>query len=68
MIVSTVATVFYAHAVKMGEAILSRLLDLSASDSMTIGDAIREAKCAALSESLPMALCVTAFGDADWRL
>ena len=68
VIVSTVATVFYAHAVKMGEAILSRLLDLSASDSMTIGDAIREAKCAALSESLPMALCVTAFGDADWRL
>ncbi|MBK8168675.1 MAG: hypothetical protein IPK64_22230 [bacterium] len=68
VIVSTIATVFGTHAVQVGEAIIARLLEYNGSESMTIGDAIREAKCAALRQSLPMALCVVAFGDADWRL
>jgi hypothetical protein len=29
---------------------------------------MRDAKRAAVRDSLPMALCVVAFGDADWRL
>ena len=33
-----------------------------------LGEALREAKRQALRDSLPMALCVVAFGDADWRL
>jgi len=33
-----------------------------------LGEAMREAKRQALLESLPMALCIVAFGDADWRL
>lgn len=68
VIVSTIATVFGVHAVQVGDAIISRLLQAGGTESLTIGDAIREAKCAALRESLPMALCVMAFGDADWRL
>ena len=33
-----------------------------------LGEALREVKRQALLDSLPMALCVVAFGDADWRL
>ena len=33
-----------------------------------LGEALRDAKRQALLDSLPMALCVVAFGDADWRL
>jgi len=33
-----------------------------------LGEIIRDAKREAMRESVPMALCVVAFGDADWRL
>jgi hypothetical protein len=69
VVISTVATVFGAHAVRVGEEILSRLLDgKNEKKFATIGEAIRDAKRHALLDSVPMALCVVAFGDADWRL
>lgn len=69
VVVSTIATVFGAHAVRVGEAIVSGLLAPPAQDGpRLIGELIRDAKRAALLQSLPMALCVVAFGDADWQL
>ena len=70
VVVSTIATVFGSHAVQVGEAILSRLIQKATGDSeiVTIGDAIQAAKREALLDSIPMALCVVAFGDAEWRL
>lgn len=68
VVVSTIATVFGAHAVRVGEAIVSRLLTDDPSGAKTLGDVMRDAKRAALLASVPMALCVVAFGDADWRL
>lgn len=68
VVVSTIATVFGAHAARVGEAIVSGLLPTEASDRARLGEVIRDAKRAALLASVPMALCVVAFGDADWRL
>ncbi len=71
VVVSTIATVFGAHAVRVGEAIVSGLVTpakLDAPGATRIGEVIRDAKRAALLDSVPMALCVVAFGDADWRL
>ncbi|MFP5462715.1 MAG: hypothetical protein ACLGII_14295, partial [Gammaproteobacteria bacterium] len=82
VVVSTIATVFGPHAVRVGEAILEGLLAATAAAAAPpgvqlpgvqppvarIGEALRDARRAALLESLPMAMCVVAFGDADWRL
>ena len=68
VVVSTIATVFGAHAVRVGEAIVARLVQTTEPDKVRIGEAIRDAKRAAMLDSVPMALCVVAFGDADWRL
>ncbi len=68
VVVSTIATVFGAHAVRVGEAIVGRLVQSGKADKVRIGEAIRDAKREALLDSVPMALCVVAFGDADWRL
>ena len=53
---------------RVGEAIVARLIQTAEPDKIRIGEAIRDAKRAALLDSVPMALCVVAFGDADWRL
>jgi len=73
VVVSTIATVFGAHAVRVGEAIVSGLMHTGEPGKERIGkerigEVIRDAKRAALLDSVPMALCVVAFGDADWRL
>lgn len=75
-IVSTIATVFGPHAVKVGEKLIEGLLDIhersvgqaGPASKPCLGEALRDAKRKALLDSLPMALCVVAFGDADWRL
>jgi hypothetical protein len=69
VVVSTIATVFGAHAVRVGEAIVAGLMaPPGANRRERLGEIIRDAKRAALLDSVPMALCVVAFGDADWRL
>lgn len=69
VVVSTIATVFGDHAVRVGQAMAAGLLAASpATDALRMGEVIRDAKRAALLDSVPMALCVVAFGDADWRL
>lgn len=72
-IVLTIATVFGPHAVTVGEKLLEGLLALRGqaedpSGAPCLGEALREVKRKALLDSMPMALCVVAFGDADWRL
>jgi hypothetical protein len=70
LIVSTVATVFGEHAVAMGTAIAKALLahEADVSTEKSFGEVLRDAKRAALLDSLPMALGIVAFGDADWRI
>lgn len=69
VVVSTIATVFGAHAVRVGEAIVAGLMTPPGGKQHDrLGEIIRDAKRSALLDSVPMALCVVAFGDADWRL
>ncbi len=70
VVVSTIATVLGAHAVEVGTRIVADLLEqVAASQGQPhLGELLRQAKCRALLASQPMALCVVAFGDADWRL
>ena len=68
VVISTIATVFGAHAVRVGDSIVEQLIESKARGNMRIGEAIRDAKRSSLLASLPMALCVVAFGDADWRV
>jgi hypothetical protein len=67
-VISTIATVFGEHAVIVGEKFVSRLLDEARPKNSRLGELLRDVKREAVAESLPMALCVVAFGDADWRL
>ena len=74
IVLTTVATVFGEHAVAVGTTIVDELMQSAAhgasspGTATTLGDILREAKRKALLKSLPMVLCVVAFGDADWRL
>jgi len=67
-VISTTATVFGEHAVTVGTKILARLLRAGGDDADQLGELILDARREALLDSLPMALCIVAFGDADWRL
>lgn len=68
VVISTTATVFGEHAVTVGSKILARLLRAGGEDADQLGELILDARREALLDSLPMALCIVAFGDADWRL
>lgn len=75
IVVSTIATVFGEHAVSVGTSIAAEMLkrtteaaDPNGQGVNRFGEILRAAKRQALLDSLPMALCVVAFGDADWRL
>ena len=67
-VISTIATVFGEHAARVGEKIVDSLLEAAKNKSGRLGEVLLEAKREAVAESLPMALCIVAFGDADWRL
>jgi hypothetical protein len=70
IVLSTVATVFGEHAVAVGTSMVTKLIDQSGrtTDNDQFGEILRDAKRQALLDSLPMALCVVAYGDADWKL
>lgn len=69
MVLSTVATVFGKHAGKVAEFLIQEFdIEAGRKTPAQFGEIIRNIKRRALLESLPMALCLVAFGDADWRL
>jgi hypothetical protein len=68
VVISTTATVFGEHAVAVGSKILARLLRAGGAEADQLGELVLDARREALLDSLPMALCIVAFGDADWRL
>lgn len=70
IVLSTIATVFGEHAVAVGTSMVKKLVDQRGrtADNDQFGEILRDAKRQALLDSLPMALCVVAYGDADWKL
>lgn len=68
VVIGTVATVFGEHAPKVAALLASSAFALAANKPISLGEVMRDVRRQALLGKLPMALCVTAFGDADWLL
>jgi hypothetical protein len=74
-VIATVATVAATHAVRVGAVLTEEIMrraaeadDEALPTRKFVGEALRDAKRKALAESLPMALAVVGYGDADWRI
>ena len=67
LVISTIAKVFGGHATTVAEQLIKGLKQETIQQER-IGEIIREIKRQALMDGSLMALCVVAFGDADWKL
>jgi hypothetical protein len=67
IVVATIATVFGGHAASVARLLAEELIPNGA-PPQRLGEAIRALKRRALLDGLVMAMCVVAYGDADWRL
>lgn len=66
LVVSTIAKVFGDHAAAVAQQLVNGLQQDPRQER--VGEVIRQIKRRALVEGSLMALCVVAFGDADWKL
>lgn len=67
LVLGTVATVLGTDGAKVAERIVTRLSD-TARHSERFGDVLLQVKQKAVADSLMVAMCLVAFGDADWYL
>lgn len=68
LVLGTVGTVFGADAAKVSAKIVKQLVATSKNTTERFGEVLRQVKRDAVADSLMVALCLVAFGDADWRL
>jgi hypothetical protein len=68
IVVSAGSKIHAAHAVPTLEAFVKELSDMTAADGTQFGEVMRRIRCALVAKDLPMVLCLTAYGDADWLL
>jgi len=66
ILVATKNLIYGPKAVKLAEMLLTKLDNLK--DGEDFGDVMLAVRRTALAEGNPMVLCLTAYGDADWRL
>lgn len=68
IVVSTLATVLGRHVVPVAKLLIKELGNRDQPEGILFGEALRSARCKALLEGQPMALCLVAYGDASWRI
>ena len=68
LVVGTIATVAGSHAAGVAAGLAHGLRDVDPSTSPAFGDLLRQVRRQLLADGEVMALCLTAYGDADWRL
>jgi hypothetical protein len=68
LVLGTVATVFGKHAAKMAARLVDNLATAIRARPERFGEVLRQAKREAVANSEMIALCLVAFGDADWML
>jgi hypothetical protein len=68
LVLGTVATVLGASAAPMAGRLVGYLADSANRQVGRFGEILRAAKRQAVAESEMIALCLVAFGDADWKL
>jgi hypothetical protein len=67
LVISTIAKVFGGHAAAVAGQLVEGLKQITGQQER-IGEIIRAIKRQALLDGSLMALCIVAFGDADWKL
>jgi hypothetical protein len=67
LVISTIAKVFGGHAAAVAEQLINGLKQTTGQQKR-VGEIIRAIKRQALLDGPLMALCIVAFGDADWKL
>jgi hypothetical protein len=68
VVLGTIGTVLGADAATVAAKIVKQLVASSKDSTKRFGEVLREVKRNAVADSLMVALCLVAFGDADWRL
>jgi hypothetical protein len=68
LVLGTVATILGTDAAEVAMNLVEKLSKQDVSPDERFGESLRRAKREAVAESQVMAMCMVAFGDADWRL
>jgi hypothetical protein len=68
LVLGTIATVLGVDSAKMAGRLVKHLAKAASARPGRFGEVLRQAKREAVADSLMIALCLVAFGDADWRL
>jgi hypothetical protein len=68
IVVGTLATVLGAQAAPVAAAMVRALRDVAATGEASFGDVMRRVRRSLLRDGLAMAMTLTSYGDADWRL
>ena len=68
VVVSTVATILGRHAAPAAQRLTELIDELTRAGPIRVGEVLLAARRSLLAEGMPMALGLTAYGDADWRL
>jgi hypothetical protein len=68
IVVSTGSTILGRHAIPITCAFVGLLARISSASEASFGDVMLKVRQRLLAQGLPMALCLMAYGDADWRL
>jgi hypothetical protein len=68
IVISTGSAIHAAHAVQVLKAFIDALGSLTGDREVSFGDVMKEIRCRLLAKGLPMVLCLTSYGDADWKL
>lgn len=68
IVLSTGATVLALQAAQVATELVRALSNLPQKGESTFGDVMLEVRRKLLAKGLPMVLCLSAYGDADWKL
>lgn len=68
LVLGTIATVLAEDAAKVATQLVRRLGETLRGSTERFGEVLRQVKREAVADSVMTAMCVVAFGDADWRL
>lgn len=68
IVIATIATVLGEHAAQVGQSLVKGLLSGSGAEPLRVGELLRAIKRKALLDHQMMALCLVAYGDADWQI
>lgn len=68
IVIATIATVLGDHAAQVAQSLVTGLLAGNGEQPLCVGELLRAIKRQALLDHQMMALCLVAYGDADWQI